>query len=68
MYCSDLGESSCKRALGVCREYKEGVSCPLSTGPARRTLLDLQPRTLKSVNTHRGGGCPGHDPRDCPHF
>ena len=25
-----------------------------------------QPQTLKNVSSHRDGGCPGCDPRNCP--
>ena len=27
-----------------------------------------QPRARKNVNSHRDGGCPGRDPRNCPRF
>ena len=49
MYCSDLGDGSCKRVLRVCREYKERVSCPLSTGPRAVLSLTSSPGLSKAL-------------------
>ena len=46
------------------------VSCPVSTAPPPTMVWSSsrQSQTLKSVNSHRDGRCPGHDPHNCHHF